>query len=489
MIAKEIKLNDFRNFEGYHRFPIHLLNLIIGKVGVGKSTLGRIAITFCLYGYSEVPLSKLPTRWLKDPKTWVEVVFQDKKDIIVIKREIPVKITILKNGIEEMQGATNSDKQEWIIKRFGDLEYFKKFRMIDLKEGINVLEEGKTNLRKILISFHESMLNNIRESLQKKKSLYEKLNKDTAVIFKHYPSNKRMSVLENSFQKVLSNQESISKEIRLLESDYYKLSTFKGSMERNVFNFEDQKKKIESNSSCPTCDQSYPLEFRRNLWKSTVKKLNDCKVELSKISSTISTRQVAIQKLKNSSRQIQKTLDKINSLKFKMEARLKQKDYIYTNRDILLLNSALKELDKFYSFYILSCVKVLEPIINTVISKINLEMNFILTNKGDFDIILRKDKNEYNYKELSSGQRLLLSIAFQLALLLDKGDVGIILADEGFNNLDTETMVSLYEMLKELPFQIVSIVHRFEDVSREINIIDLNDYFLTWFRDKQAKEK
>lgn len=477
MIAKEIKLNDFRNFEGYHRFPLHLINLIIGKVGVGKSTMGRIAYTFCLYGYSEVSLPKLPTRWLKEPNTWVEVVFQDKGAIIAIKREIPLKITIIVNGVEELAGAGNPDKQAWIIKRFGDLEYFKKFRMIDINDGINILEEGKTGLKKILISFHESILNNIRDNIQKKKAHYEKFNKDVAVLYKHYPSVKRFEFLQAKYIELQSEVQKIAREVNKHKSEHESYLSKKGSIDNTIRHYTQQADKAKSQKNCPSCSAVLDVNLRKNIYNDAIKQINSAKSLVLEVEEGIKKSLYSVRKFQSQGTKLIERQQKLSNLKLKMEGRLKQKQYIYTNRDILLLNNALKELDKFYSFYILNCVKVLEPIINSIICKIDLEMNFMLSAKGDFDITIKKNGHEYSYKELSSGQRLLLSIAFQLAMLLDKGDVGIILADEGFNNLGEEDMVCLYEMLKDLPFQIVSIIHRFSDVSRDINIIDLNKYF------------
>ncbi len=474
MIIRKIKVCNFRSFKGIHDFKFDLINLIIGKVGSGKSTLGMIAPMFALHGYSEVPINKLPSKGVEEGETWVELMIQDKGSLIMVKREIPTKLTILQDGVPVLDEALNTEKEKWLVKRFGDLEYFKKFRMIDMKQGINVLDEGKTALRKILISFHESILNNIREALQKKKGLYERYNKDTAVIFKHYPSMKRFNILKNKLSTVAKEQSELASEIQTLDSGYYNLGNKKGSLENTISYQLNQKRKIENNPHCPTCHQKFPDNLRKRSIEESLAIIEQAQKQLIELKDDIEGQKSAMQYVKGIYSKIQESITKVNYYATRLDARLKQKEYVYTNRDIALVTNALKELDKFYSYYILTSVKNLEPIINSIISKIGFELSFRLSPKGDFDLLLTKDQDEYSYKELSSGQRLMLSIAFQLSLLLDKGDTGLILADEGFNNLDTESMASLYEMLKELPFQIISVVHRFEDTSRQIHVIDLN---------------
>jgi energy-coupling factor transporter ATP-binding protein EcfA2 len=122
----------------------------------------------------------------------------------------------------------------------------------------------------------------------------------------------------------------------------------------------------------------------------------------------------------------------------------------------------------------LNTVKNLEPIINSVISRINFRILFAIDNKNNLDFILYKDNEEFQYKDLSSGQRLILTIAFQVALLLEKGDVGFIVADEGFSVLDDEAIKLLYELFETLPFQLISIIHRVDNIGENVNVIRLD---------------
>lgn len=479
MILKTITYHNFRNLKGTHTFKFEQINLLIGAVGSGKSTAGRIGPTFCFYGTSDVPISKLPTKGCNSEETWVEALIEDKGDTIIIKREIPTKVTIKVNGIEileEAEGAPNNrEKNDWIIKRFGDLDYFKKFRMIDITDGINVLEAGATSLRKILISFHEEKLKVIKQNLLEKKNLYEKFNKDSSVLYKHFPSIKRLNFLTKKIKDLIQQERENELDAEEFESKYYSNLSLKGELSNRISYSKNQMQKAKTQDKCPTCYQKLPEENRKKVYQDSVASIKEAEEDLKIVINNIKEEQNNISFFKKEKQSLVKKRESLTQLRMKLEGRLKQKEFKYTNKDILIVSTAIKELEKFYSYYILENVKKLEPIINSILNRMGFEVIFSLNEKGDFNLGIFKGKEEYTYKELSSGQRIMLSIAFQLALLLDKGETGLILADEGFNNLAEEDILALYEMLKELPFQIVSIVHRFSVDSRDIKLFKLNE--------------
>jgi len=162
---------------------------------------------------------------------------------------------------------------------------------------------------------------------------------------------------------------------------------------------------------------------------------------------------------------------RINELILKLESRIKQKDYIYTDKDVLLYKKAIEELDLFCNNFITDWLKNFEPIINNIISKINFKVKFDFNKKLDLKLI--KDNQTYSYKELSTGQKLILSIAFKLAILLERNETGLIIADEGFSSLDYENLNYIVELFKGLPFQLVMMLHRYEDIPEEVNVIKL----------------
>jgi energy-coupling factor transporter ATP-binding protein EcfA2 len=80
---------------------------------------------------------------------------------------------------------------------------------------------------------------------------------------------------------------------------------------------------------------------------------------------------------------------------------------------------------------------------------------------------------EIPYKLLSTGQKLVLSIAFKLAILLEKNETGLMIADEGFSSLDIENLNHIFDLFNGLPFQLICVLHRFEDVPDGATVITL----------------
>ncbi|KKK81951.1 hypothetical protein LCGC14_2808270, partial [marine sediment metagenome] len=145
---------------------------------------------------------------------------------------------------------------------------------------------------------------------------------------------------------------------------------------------------------------------------------------------------------------------------YKLENIIERKDYKWTTNDVEIIKQAIKELDNFSSYYITEWIKILEPIINDILTKINFQVSFEINEKGNIDVNLLRNGEVYNYKDLSAGQRLVVSISFQLALLLENTQEGFIIADEGFSNLDIENLKLILELFKNLPFQLLCVIHR-----------------------------
>ena len=161
-------------------------------------------------------------------------------------------------------------------------------------------------------------------------------------------------------------------------------------------------------------------------------------------------------------------------LREKLNNRLKQKEYVYTTKDAILIKEAINYLDNFISFYMKEWLKHIEPIINSIITNIGFTISFIINDKKEFEFILTREDKQYKYKDLSNGEKLILSIAFQLSLLLEKNETGLIIADEGFSSLDEDNLNLVFDLFKNLPFQLLCIIHRIDDISINVNVINLN---------------
>lgn len=205
-------------------------------------------------------------------------------------------------------------------------------------------------------------------------------------------------------------------------------------------------------------------------FKKDIEKIN---AETDILSEELKMEEEILNQDKESRDKITPKKEKIQTLKMRLENRLKQKHLIYTERDVIIVKKAIEELDKLSSVYLVSTVSSLEPIINSVLSKINCQCTFDVDGKGKFEIILIRDEVQYKYKDFSTGQRLLLQTSLKLALLMQQGKSGLVSSDEGLGSLDDETLEFVLNLFKELPFQLIFTRHGYINQDNEVNVIKL----------------
>lgn len=470
MNLKSITLKNFKNFDKA-TYTFSKTNLVQGKNGSGKTTLVVDSLLFCLYGYSNRALAELSTKG-KSKSCTVEITIEKEGVDYTIKRSYPTKLSIKKDGVD-VPFRNSREAQIYINKLFGNLDYLKRFRMIDNSKGINILEEGKTALKKILLSIQQDKFNNIRDRLLKKKRDREVWNKDKAVVYTCYPSEKRLNIINSSLNKLREEFYKVEREVNNLERDQSTHITKKGQSEGKLETLRWQKGELLKTTTCYACKQELQEEMKQQLLNIKNKEITELNEKLKNVLGILDEYKEITEQAKQSRSIIRQRIDQANILRLKLEARLKQKDYKWTNQDVLIMKKCIEELDKIFAWYIAKWVKVLEPIINSVIEKIGFTIEFCLNQKGDFDIKLYKDGQEYSYQDLSEGQKLMLSIGFKLALLLEKGGNGLIIADEGFSSLDSKNLGYVFNLFEGLPFQLIAIVHRFDNIPININIITL----------------
>jgi len=471
MILEAITLTNFKNFIGEHKFIFSNINLVKGKNGKGKSTLVLDSLLFVIYGYYRNSLDSLPTRGKsKTCKVWIKLRLN--KDYYEIERSYPTNIKILKNN-EEITLTNNEEKQNFLNQIFKNVEYFRKFRMIDVKEGINLLEEGKTSLRKSLISFSQDYFNTIRQKLLDKKREREIYNKDKAILYTHYPSENRLTVVETGIAEHQAKIANIDNSMDAENRNIIEIDRLVSGNESKINLFQSQADKLVDYDSCPTCKRLLSEEDKQSILNQFNKDIEELQNEINYQLARKTPYTIAINIYKEDREKLLKQKDRLYQLKLKLESRIKQKDYKWTNRDIEIIKKSVEELDKFFSWYITNSIKNLEPIINNVTNKIGIHLDFKLDAKGNFDLSLTKDGETFNYKDLSDGQKLILSMAFQIALLLNNQDEGLIVADEGFGSLDIDNLNMVFDLFKDLPFQLICILHRLDNVPEIVNTIDL----------------
>jgi len=475
MLIKRIELNDFKNFNGTNEFNLSKINLISGINGAGKSTIALHSILFAIYGYSEVNIASLAPRLHANPNPYVQIELEHKGKNYVIRRTIPTSIFISIDGVE-LQLANNQLKQNELEKLFGNVEFFRKFRMVDIKDSINILEQGNQALRKTLVSFDDTIdIGKVRTNLMSKKNEREKLNKDIAVLYTHFPSDLRYKIISDGIINITGYFKVIEQEVRYNESLLYDLSNKKGRVESTKFALVKQKNSLMATAYCPTCNQALVIEKQKELLGDISTKIIEHNNQLTSIVDELSTQKEVVEHCKTNRAKIVTRLDRLKRFQHRLESRLKQKEYIYTTKDVEVLKKCVIELDGFTTFYITEKLKRLEPLINNLLNKLGFTVIFDVNDKNNFDITLINSKNgaEFKYRDLSNGQRLLVTVAFQLSLLMEKNESGLVVADEGFSSLDKNNLDLIFELFKNSDFQLISIIHRYDTTDMNVNKITL----------------
>ncbi len=476
MIINSITTKDYKHL-GSQTFNFKKLNLIKADNGGGKTSL-VLSPLFVLQGYTgDQTLQDLPTRG-KSKSCSVSIELDHSGLNYIVTRSYPTKIEVLKDGKQVDFGNNNITAQNYLNDIFGNIEYFRKFRIVDNtfgKKGSNFLEEGKVSLNKILLSLSQDVFNNIRQRLNEKKSEREKFNIDRITAYKHFPSPKRLEVLKNALNECSKNLSEIDKDIRSIEQGGWDNLTLKGKKESFIEYQQSLIDKMNKYSVCPTCKQNITMQHKEKVISEAKKTIAQVNEELKTVIKEIDEDKELRDMVSSRKDDVYKQREKINQLKLKLENRIAQKDYIYSEKDVLLVKNAIAELDKFYAYYITQWVKILEPTINSVIEKINYKLEFKLNEKGQFDIKIYEGNQEWAYTDLSCGERTILSIAFKMALLLEQNEEGLIIADEGFSSLSQKNLEHIFKLFDELPFQLIAVVHRLdESILPGMNVIDLD---------------
>ena len=501
MIIKQIILTNFKCFEKA-KFEFSDLTFIKGENGSGKSTIALDSVLYCLFGYYKGDLLSDIVRRGKQGKASVEVILEHNHRVYRVIRHFPTKLTI-KEDDKDLKFVNTTDAQNWINKTFGDRLSFVRFRLIDTAtQDTNFLETGQTTIKKILFSATDEIFNNIKNKLNSIKSERERFCKDKAVTYTHYPSEKRLQLISSKLNELNNNYRemdrdiiSSERELRTLELGVSKNESRQSEVHRTIIDLQKQQQKLQENTEivktqkkCYACKQPLPDTSAKEIIKDKDKEIAEkqTKVELlTKESNELLHQLPELKKeIKNMSEiitqdkqvrdQFLPKKDKLNNLKMKLETRIKQKEFKYTQKDVEIVKRAIGEVDNLSTYYLLETVRILEPIINSVLEKIDFRVKFETNDKGKFEIHLERQGILYKYKDLSTGQKLLLQVAFKLALLLEQNKTGVIIADEGLGSLDEKNLQHILQLFENYPFQLVMVLHRAPELSENIKIIDLN---------------
>ena len=468
----KLKLHNFRNFKGTHEFEFSKLNFVSGRNGTGKSTISLFALLFGLYGYSHSSLASLVNKECKNCK--VELTVSHEKDLYVVKRTYPTSVEIIKNE-KNIKFSTSIEANNYIINLFGTRDNFVKFRIIDAYNSeSDILSAGPSTIKKTLFGFCGEIFNNAKTKLQIIKSERDRLNKDGMTVYTHFPSEKRLDILNKGISETTNQYRDIVKELNEFERDYLTEERDKSKKDGLNYQYNSQKKKILADPEiCYACKQPIAKTNQKSQVdeiESNIKELNS---KIKEHVESLEMQKDIIHTYKSNKDELQARISSLNSIKIRLEARLKQKNLIYSTKDVLIVKKALVELDNLSSYYLKESIKVLEPIINSVLEKIGFAVKFTINN-NKFTIVYTKDGIEYNQKDLSTGQATLMQIAFKLALLISQNKTGIIIADEGLGSLDKENLMHVVDIFSSYPFQLFLVLHNAPDMPNDVRVINLN---------------
>jgi hypothetical protein len=471
MRINKITLKDFCQFDNKIQ-EFDKLNFVAGKNGVGKSTLILYSILFCLWGYSHKSLSELPTK-PESKSCSVEIELIHKKDIYIIKRKYPTSVEITKNGKKEQLSTTESNN--YIRNLVGTRENFTRFNIVNAyDEEADILSSGQTTIKKTLFSLTDELFNNAKLKLEKIKSEREKFNKEGVVVYNHYPSIKRLFVLEENIDIMQTQLKGVEIDLNDFRKEYNEEVRQKGNKEGQKSNYSSQKNKILSQpDNCYTCGQSISKECYSKQLKEINDNIEKLNHEIGKHIESMNITKDIMQNFESSRVKIQDRITILRDKKSKLEARMKQKNLIYTSKDIIIVKQALTELNNLSSYYLKESLKTLEPIINSVLEKIGYIVEFNIDEKGKFNVNYKKGDVIYSQKDLSTGQKTVMQIAFKLALLLQQGLSGVVIADEGLGSLDEENLLHIISIFENYPFQLFLVLHRAPELPKEVKVINL----------------
>ena len=472
MTIKQINLKNFKCFEKA-KFDFAEMTFIKGENGSGKTTISLDAVVFALFGYYKGELlSDVITRG-KGKKASVELILEYNNRVYTVIREYPTRLIIKEDDIA-LKFVNSTDAQNWINKTFGDRLNFMKFRIVDAyTKETNFLEEGQTAIKRILFAHSDEIFENIKKKLNIIKTERERFCKDKAVTYTHYPSEKRLQLLTTKYKELNAQENELIKDIRAFNSDFQTMERKIGQLENEKKTLNNQKNKLTTEKVCYACKQTLPKPKAKEMLETTNNRIK----ELNSILSTKSTEKTDLIDLINSQTKIRERISSriqdLMDLKRKLETRIKQKDFKYSKKDIEIVKQAIKEVDNLSSYYLSESIKVLEPIINAILEKIDFKINFETNEKGKFEMKLERQGIVYKYKDLSTGQKLILQVAFKLAILLERNETGVIIADEGMSSLDEENLAHILQIFENYPFQLLLVLHRFDNVPENIKIIQL----------------
>jgi hypothetical protein len=461
MIIKSLKITNLQLFKSVNA-EFDKINIISGLNkdnpnesgnGSGKSTFVLRAILFALYGYCEegLTLKDLIRFGEKECSVTIECSLNNEQFHIV--RKIPSDLQVFLND-KEIQANTATIKQQFINEHFGDVNFFRQYRCVDLKNGINVLNLGIVSLRNTLMGFIEGIFTEIRTRLLAQKVERERYSIDKK-LYKHYLSEKRLNLLNASLDEIKKDYQRFEKDKGIQQGVINLIKSEISSREKIIYYKQQEMKKVDE-GICPVlktkCEKITPKNKSPNL--DMTKEINIIKEEINDYKKQLESEEESVEYYDDTLQMLRKKETIAHNWLLNLKSAYQFKDYKYTKADIVIYDEAIKVLDSFAGEYIKEWLGSLSIILNNLLNKLNIRIEF----SADKDFIRVYDNEQIlKYDQLSTGQKCFLGTVFKLAILLQQNETGLVLMDDGLNNLDAINLTNLISICQTLPFQIIAV--------------------------------
>jgi len=417
----------------------------------GQTTIKKIlfSATDEIFNNIKVRLNKVKAereRYSKDNSVVYTHYPSDKRLLLISSKikDLNNQISIANNELAENETVVRNIK----IKISSN-----ETQTLYIKKQIDNIDNSKSSMHSKQLDCQIELSNFALKLKQNKKDLEELNSQNTSLTKEKICYVCKRPLEKQSEKEVVKSQK--EKETELLQN-----------IEKN------ETKILELQENQLFIEEAMKREKDRKL-QDYAKNINDLKTDIINLTKEAkNNEEILIQDKKNRDFLSNKK-EYLQILKMKLETRIKQKDFKYTLKDVEIVKKAIIEVDGLSTYYLTETVKILEPIINSVLEKIDFKVKFETNEKGKFEIKLERQGIVYKYKDLSTGQKLLLQIAFKLAILLERNSYGIIVADEGMSSLDEENLGHILQIFENYPFQLLLVLHRFNEVPDNIQVINL----------------
>lgn len=470
ILSKQIELEKSVNIDEFERFLNNNPNLINAKTD-------KLNLNYCY-----ILVRDLINKWkLKDG---------EKQSLLLEISNFEYKINAEIKSLEEKRNIYN-EQRSWLKKRLeefdNNIKEQEKFMCEKIwencpfvkainKKTFDSLENQRSEImgdiqklaEKINSELIEEKIDNLKKDMENSKSIKKSLEEIEKEIFliKEFLQKIDYKKIENINQEYQNNEvkiKEIDKEILSLESDFEKLKDYEIQMERNKVKIDNLKIEKEE-----TVDKINLLERQINELEYSIKKVNI----------------LGIKDMDNLNNRMKETYRDLDSL-------------IEDFKRNQILISALKDDEKVLNdlYLILSkelLLLVLQdnlPILNDIVNvylnqSVDYQVNFELTktssDKLELEIKILHDKWNRDVKSLSGWQKIILKLVWMLAISSYIRSP-ILFLDETINNLDTDTVWKVADMLEDfvrsrnMKFYVVTHSQQIQDMDIRDKTIEIWD--------------